>query len=47
MHHFGAVLRNAALLVRLSHHETRDVLEEDERHLTLARHLDEVRRLER
>src|ERR1039457_7408677 len=47
MHHFCAVLRDAALLVRLSHHETRDVLEKDEGHFALARHFDEVQRLER
>ena len=47
MHHLRAVLRDAALLVGLSDHEARDVLEKDERHLALAGHLDEVRRLER
>ena len=44
-HELRAVACDPAGLVLLADHEARDVLEEDERHLALARELDEVRAL--
>ncbi len=44
-HELGAVARDPAGLVLLADHEAGDVLEEDERHATLAGQLDEVRAL--
>src|SRR5258708_4801484 len=41
----GPVPRDPAGLVLLADHEARDVLEEEERHVALARELDEVRTL--
>jgi hypothetical protein len=47
VHHLGAVLGDAALLVLLADHEAGDVLQEHQRDPALAAELDEVRRLER
>jgi hypothetical protein len=46
-HHLGAVLGDAAGLVFAADHEARDVLQEQQRDVALARQLDEVRALER
>ena len=47
MHHLGAVLGDAALLVLLAHHEARDVLQKHQRDVALAAQLDEMRGLQR
>src|SRR6267142_333425 len=47
VHHLGAVLRDAAALVLLAHHEPGDVLQEDQRDAAQVAELDEVRVLER
>ncbi len=46
-HHLGAVLGYAARLELAAHHETGDVLQEEERYLALGAQLDKVSRLER
>src|SRR5712691_1384172 len=46
VHHLGPILRDAALLVLLAHDEARDVLQEHQRHLAQAAHLDEMRGLQ-
>ena len=45
-HHFRAVLGDAAGFIFAAHHEPGDVLQENERHVTLAAELDEVRAFE-
>jgi hypothetical protein len=47
VHHLGAVLGDAAVLVLAADHEAGDVLQEQQRDLALAAQLDEVRGLER
>ena len=47
VHHLGAVLGDAAVLVALADDEAGDVLQEEQRDAALAAELDEVRRLER